>query len=75
MFPEWCAQIERQITGPFVGGAAISVADIKLFVALTPLLKGTIDHIAPETFKPFSKLIALVEAVKAHPKVVAWYAR
>jgi prostaglandin-H2 D-isomerase / glutathione transferase len=73
--PEWSAQIERQITGPFLGGSAISVADLKLFVALTPLLKGTMDHVSPELFQPFKKLLALVEAVKTHPKVVAWYAR
>jgi len=74
-FPEWCAQIERQITGPFLGGAAPSVADLKLFVAMGPLLAGKIDHIPTETFSPFSKLFALVAAVKQHPKVVAWYAR
>ena len=74
-FPEWGGQIEKQINGPFVGGAQISVADLKLFVVLTPLLKGSIDHVPPETFKPFPKLLALVEAVKSHPKVIAWYSR
>lgn len=74
-FPEWGGQIERQITGPFLGGAALSVADLKLFVALTPLLAGKIDHVPPETFKPFPKLISLVEAVKVHPKIVEWYAQ
>lgn len=74
-FPEWCAQIERQITGPFLGGAALSVADLKLFVAMGPLLAGKLDHIPTETFSPFTKLLALVAAVKTHPKVVAWYAR
>jgi prostaglandin-H2 D-isomerase / glutathione transferase len=74
-FPEWGAQIEKQITGPFLGGAALSVADLKLFVALTPLLAGKIDHIAADTFKPFPKLLALVDAVKHQPKVVEWYAR
>jgi prostaglandin-H2 D-isomerase / glutathione transferase len=74
-FPEWCGQIERQITGPFLGGAALSVADLKLFVAMGPLLAGKLDHIPPETFSPFTKLLALVAAVKQHPKVVAWYAR
>ncbi len=74
-FPEWGGQIEKQITGPYVGGAALSVADLKLFVALTPILKGSIDHLPPGIFKPFSKLLALVEAVKAHPAVVKWYAR
>jgi prostaglandin-H2 D-isomerase / glutathione transferase len=75
LFPEWCGQIEKQITGPFLGGAELSVADLKLFVAMTPLLAGKIDHIAPETFSPFSNLLGLVNAVKVHPKVVGWYAR
>lgn len=74
-FPGWCAQIEKQINGPFVGGAALSVADLKLFVAFGPLLGGKIDHIPPETFKPFPKLLALFDAVKKHPRVVAWYSR
>jgi len=74
-FPEWGAQIEKQITGPFLGGAALSVADLKLFVAMTPLLAAKIDHIPADTFKPFPKLIALVAAVKAHAKVTEWYAR
>ena len=74
-FPEWGAQIEKQITGPFLGGAALSVADLKLFVALTPLLAGKIDHIPADTFKPFPKLISLVDAVRTHARVVEWYAR
>jgi len=73
--PEWAGQIEKQITGPFVGGSAISVADIKLFVVLSPLLKGSIDHIPAETLAPFPKLLGVVEAVKANPKVAGWYAR
>ena len=74
-FPEWGAQLERQISGPFLGGKALSVADLKLFVALTPLLAGKIDFIPAETFTPFPKLLALVAAVKVSPKVVEWYAR
>lgn len=74
-FPEWAGQIEKQITGPFLGGASLSVADLKLFVAMTPLLSAKIDHVPAETFKPFPKLVALVTAVKAHPRVTAWYAR
>ncbi len=74
-FPEWCGQIEKQIIGPFVGGASISVADLKLFVAMGPLLAGKIDHIPPSTFASFPKLLALVAAVKANPRVAEWYAR
>jgi prostaglandin-H2 D-isomerase / glutathione transferase len=74
-YPDWCAQVEAQITGPFLGGAALSVADLKLFVSMTALLIGKIDHVPTSTFEPFPKLRALVDAVKNHPKVVAWYAR
>ena len=73
--PEWAGHIEKQIVGPFLGGAAVSVADLKLFVSTATILKGAIDFIPATTFAPFPKLLALVEAVKTHPKVVAWYAR
>jgi glutathione S-transferase len=72
--PEWAGHMEHQVGDPYVG-AALSVADLKLFVVLNPLLKGAIDHIPPETLAPYPRLLKLVEAVKAHPKVVAWYAR
>lgn len=73
-FPSWMAQIEKQISGTFVG-SELSIADLKIFVALSPLLAGKIDHIPPSVFAPFTKTVALVAAVKAHPKVAAWYAR
>jgi prostaglandin-H2 D-isomerase / glutathione transferase len=72
---EWAGQIEKQIAGPFLGGAALSVADLKLFVSTSAILKGVVDFIPPTTFDPFPKLLVLIAAVKAHPKVVAWYAR
>ncbi len=74
-FPEWSGQIEQQIRGPYVGGPDLSVADLKLFVLLTPLLAGKIDHVTPAAFAGAPKLAALVAAVKAHPKVVAWQNR
>ncbi len=73
--PTWATQIEKQIKGPFLGGSELSVADLKLFVAMTPLLGGVIDNIAADTFSTFPKLLALVLAVKAHPKVASWYAK
>lgn len=72
---EWAQQIEQQILGPFLGGAQLSVADLKLFVSTSTMLKGSVDFIPPSTFAAYPKLLALVEAVKTHPKVVAWYAR
>lgn len=74
--PQWAAQIELQIgAGPFVGGAKLGVADLKLFVVLGPYLKGSIDHVPPAVFDVAPKLLALQRAVQAHPGVAAWYAR
>ncbi len=73
---EWGAAVERQIgAGPYLAGARLCVADLKLFVAVGAYLKGTIDHIPTSVFSAFPKLLRLVEAVKQHPRVVDWYAR
>ena len=73
--PEWAAHVDKQIVGPFVAGDKIGVADIKLFVALTPFLKGTFDHVPADVFHGSPKLTGVHEAVKNHPKVQEWYAR
>jgi glutathione S-transferase len=72
---EWAGHIERQIEGPFVGGKEPHVVDLKLFVALGPYLKGSIDYVPTDVFKAFPKLLGVFEAVKQHPKVQAWYAK
>lgn len=72
----WGGFIERQIgDGPFVGGAELHVADLKIFVALGPFLKGAIDHVPADVWKHFPKLLGVATAVKAHPKIVEWYAK
>jgi len=73
---EWGAAVERQIgAGPYLAGAKLCVADLKLFVAAGAYLKGTIDYIPSDVFGVFPKLLRLVDAVKQHPRVVDWYAR
>jgi glutathione S-transferase len=73
---EWGAGIEKQIgDGPFVGGETLQVVDIKLFVTMSPFMKGAIDHVPSDVFKAFPKLLRLFDAVKSHPKTVAWYAK
>ena len=73
---EWATAVEKQIgDGPFVAGAQIQVVDLKLFVTLNSFVKGVIDHIPTDVFKPFPKLMRLYEAARSHPKVVSWYAR
>lgn len=73
--PEWGDRIERQIAGPFVSGDKLHVVDLKLFVATTSFINGKIDHISGDVWKRSPKLLALEAAVKAHPRVAAWYAR
>jgi len=71
----WAAYTEQQISGPYAGGAQISVADLKLFVVIGWLTKGVLDHVPSDVLAPFPKLLTLFRTVQAHPKVVAWYAR
>ena len=73
---DWAGQIERQLGGgPFVGGARIGVADLKIYVAVDTFMRGAIDHIPADVFKAFPKLTALHAAVKAHPRVADWQGR
>jgi glutathione S-transferase len=71
----WAAGMEKQIVGPFAGGTAISVADLKLFVVIGWLKKGVLDHVPPDVLAPFERLERLFSSVKDHPKIVEWYAR
>lgn len=71
----WAANMEKQVVGPYAGGADISVADIKLFIMIGWFKKGVLDHVPADVTAPFPKLEALWQRVKEHPRVVAWYAR
>jgi glutathione S-transferase len=69
------ANMDRQIKGPFAGGAAISIADIKLFVMVGWIKKGVLDHIPADVLDSFPKLQGVFDSVATHPKVVEWYGR
>jgi glutathione S-transferase len=71
----WAANMEKQVIGPFAGGAQISVADVKLFVLMGWFKKGVLDHVPTDVLAPYPKLEALYDSVKKYPKVVEWYAR
>jgi glutathione S-transferase len=71
----WGASVEKQIQGPFVAGAQIQVADIKLFTITGSFRRGALDHIPKDVFSKFEKLDALFDAVEKHPKVAEWRAR
>ncbi|WP_146660021.1 glutathione S-transferase family protein [Enhygromyxa salina] len=73
---QWGGYVERQLgDGPFVGGAEIGVADLKLYMAVKWFTSGAVDHVPNTVFADYPKLNALARAVAEHPKVVQWYAK
>lgn len=73
---QWGGFVERQLgDGPFVGGAEISVVDLKLYMAVKWFTSGVIDHVPSTVFADYPKLNAIAKAVAAHPKIVEWYAK
>jgi glutathione S-transferase len=75
--PTWGARTELQISedGPFFGGAALQVVDLKLLMTVRWFRGGALDHIPATVFAACPKLNRLHDAVDAHPAVRAWYAR
>jgi glutathione S-transferase len=71
----WGASINSQITGPFLAGTQINVADIKLFQIVSSLKAGVMDHIPATVFSAFPKLEAQHAAVARHPKILEWQAK
>jgi len=72
---DWSEHLSAQIRGPFVGGEKISVADLKLYVNMSLLKSGHVDHVSPDYFDAYPRFVALFEAVGSHPKVVAYQNR
>jgi len=72
----WGGYIERQLgDGPFIGGAMLQVADLKLYMATRWLTTGTVDHVPTTVFDEYPKLLRLYHAVDEHPGVKAWLAK
>src|SRR5690349_13036160 len=66
----WGGYIEHQLgDGPFIGGATLQVADIKLYMAVRWLTTGTLDHVPTTLFDEYPKLMRLYHAVSEHPGV------
>lgn len=71
----WANDVEAQIgDGPFVAGSTLNVVDLKLFILMKWFIGGGVDHVPTEVFAKHTKLMRVYDSVKAHPKVVAWYA-
>ena len=73
--PAFGRRVEAQITGPFVGGERVSVADLKLFTLVRWMKGGTFDHVPATVFDPFERLVGVHDAVATDPRVRAWYDR
>ena len=72
----WGSQVERQLgDGPFIGGATLQVADLKLYMLVRWLTTGVLDHVPTTVFDHCPKLLRLFGAVSAHAGVKAWLAR
>jgi glutathione S-transferase len=74
--PQWAKHAEEKLgAGPFVAGDKIHVADVKLYMALRWIARGTLDHIPATSFSRHTKLMRLHDAVANHPAVQAWNAK
>ncbi len=72
----WGSQVERQLgSGPFIGGATLQVADLKLYMVVRWLTSGVVDHVPTTVFDHCPKLLRLYKAVGEHEGVKAWLAR
>lgn len=72
--PEWGARVAAQVRGPYIGGAELQVADLKLYVFLRFLSSGGLDHVPSDVLDHIEPLVALREAVGADAGVQSWYA-
>lgn len=73
--PHWGASVETLIQGPFFSGETIGVADLKLFMIVTWVSSGVIDHLPVNLLADCPKLVRLHAAVGEHPQVKAFRAR
>ena len=72
----WGSQVEALIgDGPFVAGAKIGVADLKLYMIVRWLTSGTLDHVPATVLDHCPKLLALYRAVGAHEGIQGWLAK
>ena len=72
----WGNQVERQLgDGPFIAGATLQVADLKLYMVVRWLTTGVVDHVPTTVFDHCPKLMRLYRAVGEHAGVRTWLAK
>jgi len=70
----WADTVSARIAGPFLEGADLHVADIKLYVIARAFRSGTYDFIPATVFDDHPALLSLHAAVDAHPAVRGYFA-
>jgi glutathione S-transferase len=74
--PAWGETAEKNIgAGPFVGGAKLQVADLKLHMAVRWFIGGKVDHVPATIFSGYPKLMRVHDAVRDDAAVKSWYAK
>lgn len=64
LFPEWGAYFEAQLgSGPFLAGAQLCVADVKLYILGRWFKSGALDHVPTTVWAGFPRLDAHHAAV------------
>ena len=75
-FPAWGSNVEKQIgDGPFFGGPALHVVDLKLHMAVRWFAGGKVDHVPADVFARFAKLMRVHDAVRDDARVRSWYSK
>ena len=71
-FEHWASYLTKQVRGPLIGGTALSVADLKVYVAMHAYREGVYDYIPSDILDPFPAIIGLMQEVEANPRVAEW---
>lgn len=72
----WGSQVEAQLgEGPFIAGATLQVADLKLYMVVRWLISGTLDHVPTTVLDHCPKLLRLFRAVGEHAGIKEWLAK
>lgn len=76
--PRYFAPVDKMFTkhdGAFLLGDKLSIADVKMFVLVTSLKSGIIDHVPADVVDKYTNLMKSYDAVRMHEKVLQWYAK
>lgn len=71
---QWATHVDQHLAGPFLEGDTLNVADLKLYVILRSIRRGSYDHIPATFVDRWPKVVAFYDAVEAHPVIARYFA-